>query len=86
VIHLTRELRDRRKALVSLSTAQRNAVGARLAPARRSLAAADRVTAALRAHPVAAGLAAAAIALAGPRRLLRWIVRVAPVYSLLSRL
>ena len=82
---MIRELKDRREALVARSAVQRARISAQLAPAARRLAAADRFAATLRAHPVIAVIAATGLALIGPRKLLRWAVRVAPIYSLLAR-
>jgi hypothetical protein len=83
---MIRDLARRREALVLRSGLQRAEIAAQLSPAARKLAAVDRVTATLRAHPVMAGVAATGLALIGPRRLLRWVMRVAPIYSLLSRI
>jgi hypothetical protein len=83
---MIRSLRTRREALVTRSAAQRAAIAAQLAPAARTLAAADRVATTLRAHPVIAAVAAAGLALIGPRSVLLWAMRVLPVYSFLRRL
>jgi hypothetical protein len=83
---MLRELQDRRRALVVRSAFQRLRISAQLAPTARRLAAADRVVATLRAHPVAAGIALTGLALIGPRRLFRWAMRIAPIYSLLVRI
>jgi hypothetical protein len=45
----------------------------------------DRVLAAVRARPFVISLAAAALVVLGPRRLLPWVLRVAPFVSLLRR-
>ena len=50
------------------------------------LAVPDRALAALRAHPVMAAAGAGAMALVGPRRLLGWLARIFPIYSVLRRL
>ncbi len=80
------KLERRREALVLRSRLQRARLAVQLAPAARKLAVADRAIAALRAHPIIAGLAATGLALIGPRRLLRWGMRVVPLYSVLARL
>ena len=82
---ILRELEQRRAALVVRSGVQRACIAARLAPAARGLAATDRFAAALRAHPVMTGMAASVLALIGPRTLLRWAMRLVPVYALLTR-
>lgn len=86
MMSMVRRLEARRHALVMRSTVQRDRIAAQLQPAARRLAAGDRVVAALRAHPVIAGVAATGLALAGPRTLLRWVVRLAPIYSLLRHI
>ena len=83
---MLRELQDRRETLVVRSALQRARISARLTPAARALAAADCVAATLRAHPMAAGIAAIGVVLVGPRKLLRWAVRAGALYSLLARL
>lgn len=80
-----RSLARRREALVRRSAACRMQIAAGLEPLARKLAAADRAVAAVRSHPVLAGIAASALALIGPRALLRWTLRAMPVYSLLRR-
>ncbi len=81
-----RRLAQRRQALVERSADYRARIGADLEPLARSLGAADRVVATLRAHPVIATTAAGAIAFMGPRRLLGWAARVVPLYALLRRI
>jgi hypothetical protein len=76
-------LQARREALIARSSSQRASVSAQLAPAARKLAAADRVLAALEAHPFIAALAAAGLALIGPGKVLRWALRVVPIYAFL---
>jgi hypothetical protein len=85
VIQIIRKLQRRRDALVLRSTAQRARLSAQIAPFARKLAAADRFTAAVQAHPVVAGIAATGLARIGVRRLLRWAVRIAPLYALLAK-
>ncbi len=82
---LLRSLKARREALVVRSGLQRKEIGKALAPAQRMVAAGDRAVAALRAHPVIAAAAAAALALIGPGRWLRWALRAVPIYSFLRR-
>jgi len=82
---MMRELGHRRAALVARSSVQRACIAARLAPAARGLAAADRFAATLREHPVMTGMAASMLALIGPRTLLRWAMRLVPIYALLTR-
>jgi hypothetical protein len=79
------KLARRRDALVALSTAQRGHVAAALTPAARTLAAADRALAVVRAPPLIAGAVGAALGVLGPRRLLFWAARALPIYSLLRR-
>lgn len=81
-----RRLQARREVLVARSTLQRARLGRLLQPAARGLAAADRVAATVRAHPVLTVVAATSVVLIGPRSLLRWAVRVAPVYAFLRRM
>jgi hypothetical protein len=83
---MIRRLAGRREALVLRSVAQRARLAQQLAPVARKLATADRVTSALRSHPILAGCAVAALALLGPRRLLRWSLRLTPLYGLLAAL
>ena len=80
------ELERRRKALVLRSTAQRAAVAGLAAPFASKLAFADRALATVRSHPVAFAVAAAGLALAGRRGLLRWALRGLAFASLLRRL
>lgn len=81
-----RTLAQRREALVARSAACRAEIASGLEPFARKLAIADRAVAALRSHPVLAGIAATALAIIGPRTLLRWTLRALPVYSLVRRL
>jgi hypothetical protein len=78
MIPLTRALAERRHALVALSREQRAGLTAMLQPTARGLGMLDRVLAAVRARPFVISLAAAALVVLGPRRLLPWVVRVAP--------
>jgi hypothetical protein len=58
---------------------------AALQPAARGLGALDRVLAVVRARPFVISLATAAFVILGPRRLLPWVLRVAPFVTLLRR-
>lgn len=80
------ELERRREALVLRSTAQRAAVAGLAVPFTSKLALADRALATVRSHPVAFGVAAVGLALAGRRGLLRWTLRGLAFASLLRRL
>lgn len=82
----SRHLASRRDALIARSRAQRLEIACALEPFTRKLSAVDRTVAAVRAHPVVAGIAAGALALLGPRTLLRWAARLVPVYSLWRRI
>lgn len=85
MIWTLRRLQARRGTLVARSEVHRARLSARIAPAVRRLAAADRLLATLRAHPVVTGAAAAGLLLIGPQNLLRWALRLAPFYALLRR-
>jgi len=65
-------LLKRRERLVALSGAQRSALGAAAAPVASRLAAIDRVTRALRAHPALAAFAGGMLLAWGRKRLLGW--------------
>jgi hypothetical protein len=82
---LTRTLAERRQALTALSREQRAGLTAALQPTAHALGMLDRVLAAVRARPFVISLAAAALVVLGPRRLLPWVLRVAPFVSLLRR-
>jgi hypothetical protein len=84
-MEMSRSLEFRRKALVLRSTVERARIAAQLAPGARKLAVIDRFTAAARAHPEIAGIAAIGLMAIGPGRLLRWTIRVASIYSLAAR-
>ena len=73
MIATARRLARRRQALVALADAQRAALAVALRPAARRLAALDRM------------VAAVALALLGPRRLLPWALRAAPLVAFLRR-
>jgi hypothetical protein len=80
-----RELARRRDALAARSAVQRAELAGALHPLVHRLETLDRVVAAVRHRPVAMSLAAAALALLGPRRLLHWAVRALPFLALLRR-
>ncbi|HYC35365.1 MAG TPA: hypothetical protein VEC19_03015 [Usitatibacter sp.] len=81
-----RNLEQRRDILVRRSIAQRALVSLRVQPAAKGLGAVDRAIAFARAHPVLTGAAAAGLVLIGPRFIARWLLRAAPLYSLIRRL
>ena len=86
MIPLTRALARRRHALVALSREQRAGLMVVAQPMVRGLALADRVSEIVRARPLLVVLGAAALVAFGPRKLVVWGLRVAPVLSLLRRL
>jgi len=85
MIGRARELARRRQALAARAAVQRAELAGALQPVVRRLAALDRVVAALRERPLMVVAAAAALVLLGPRRLLRWALRVFPLVALLRR-
>jgi hypothetical protein len=85
MIPLTRALAERRHALVALSREQRAGLTAMLQPTARGLGMLDRVLTAVRARPFVISLSVAALVVLGPRRLLPWVLRVAPIVTLLRR-
>lgn len=85
MIPLTRALAKRRHALAALSREQRAGLMMAVQPAARGLAALDRVLAVVRARPFVVSLATAAFVILGPRRLLPWVVRLAPFATFLRR-
>lgn len=85
MIPLTRALAARRHALIALSREQRAALTAALQPTARGLGMLDRVLAAVRARPFVISLTAAALVVLGPRRMLPWVLRIAPIVTLLRR-
>ena len=86
MIPLTRALARRKHALIALSREQRAGLILAVQPAARGLAVLDRVLAVVRARPFVISLATAAFVILGPRRLLPWVVRLAPFATLLRRL
>jgi hypothetical protein len=75
-----------REELVARSAAQRAALVAAAQPLLRAAAVPDRVIAYVRRYPVMTGVAAAAIALLGRRRLLFLGTRLLTVYTLFRQL
>jgi hypothetical protein len=86
VIPLTRALARRRHALVARSREQRAELMFAALPSVRGLALVDRAAAFVRARPFVVTLGAAAMVALGPRKLLTWGLRVAPLAALLRRL
>ena len=86
MIPLTRALARRRQALVALSREQRAGLAYAAQPTARGLALLDRVSGVVRARPLLVALGAAAIVAFGPRKLVVWGLRVAPLLTLLRRL
>lgn len=86
MIPLTRALARRRQALVALSREQRAALAYAAQPTMHGLALLDRVSGVVRARPFLVALGAAAIVAFGPRKLVLWGLRVAPLLTLLRRL
>jgi hypothetical protein len=78
-----RELERRRIALAQRSGAERAAIADAVSPLARKLAGVDRVVASVRGHPLLVAVAAGALGMLGPRRLLAWGARAAAAYSLL---
>jgi hypothetical protein len=83
---LTRALARRRHALVARSREQRADLMYAALPTVRGLAMVDRVAGIVRARPVMITLAAAAMVVFGPRKLLIWGLRLAPLATFLRRL
>ena len=75
-----------REELVARSTAQRAAIIAAAQPLLRAAAVPDRVLGYVRRYPLMTGVAAAAIALLGRRRLLFLGTRLLTVYTLFRQL
>lgn len=86
MIPLTRALARRRDALTALSREQRAALIFAAQPVARGLALADRVSGILRARPLLITLGTAALVAFGPRKLVLWGLRFAPLLTLLRRL
>ena len=86
MIPILGELSQRRQALVARCAFERDALAQAFAPYAGKLALLDRIGQALRSHPVIAFAGAAALALLGPRKLLRWALRGFSIVSLVRRL
>ena len=78
-------LAERREELVARSTAQRAALVTDAEPLISKAAAADRILTKLRRYPVAIGVAVAAVALLGSRRIFDLASRALTLYALLKR-
>ena len=79
-------LQQRRRELLERSAAQRAALVHAAQPLLRSAAVPDRVLGYARRHPLITGVAAAAVALLGSRRLLSLGTRLLTVYTLFRQL
>jgi hypothetical protein len=86
MIPMLGELSQRRAGLVARCAVQREALAQAFAPYAGKLATLDRIGQALRSHPLIAFAGAAALALVGPRKLLRWALRGLSIFSLVRRL
>jgi hypothetical protein len=86
MIGRVRELAQRRQVLVARAAVQRAQFAGALQPAVRKLAALDRIVAAVRQRPIVVSVAAVALILLGPRRLLPWALRALPFIALLRRI
>lgn len=85
MIPLTRALAKKRHALVTRSREQRADLLFAAQPLARGIALADRVSSFVHARPLAITAAAAAFVAFGPRKLVLWGLRLAPLLSLLRR-
>jgi hypothetical protein len=86
MIPLTRALARRRQALAALSREQRADLAFAAQPVARAIALADRVAGIVRARPLLIALGTAALVAFGPRRLVLWGLRYAPLLAFLRRL
>jgi hypothetical protein len=75
-----------RQQLVERSSAQRAAIIAAAQPLLRAAAAPDRILGYVRRYPAGVAIAAAAIAVLGPRKLLAAGARLLTVYTLFRQL
>jgi hypothetical protein len=80
------ELRRRRAELIERSTALRAALAHAAAPIVQKAAAADRIVAPLRRHPLIIAVTLGVVAVAGTRRLVPWLTRAFALYALLKRI
>ena len=81
-----RTLAERRRGLVERCTELRGEIVAAGVPLGTRLAAADRVIASIREHPLVATFAGAVVAGVLPRVLPAWLSRALLLYSVLRRL
>ncbi|OGA40293.1 MAG: hypothetical protein A3G28_06420 [Betaproteobacteria bacterium RIFCSPLOWO2_12_FULL_68_19] len=79
-------LEQRRRELVERSAAQRAALVRAAEPLVRKAAALDRVVAYVRHYPIVTAVAAGAVALLGPRKLLSLGTRLLTLYTLFRQL
>ena len=79
-------LEQRRRELVERSAAQRAALVRAAEPLVRKAAALDRVVAYVRRYPIVTAVAAGAVALLGPRKLLSLGTRLLTLYTLFRQL
>ena len=86
MIPLTRALAERRQALIARSRAQRADLIYAAQPAAHGLALLDKVSGFVRARPLAVTLGVVALVAFGPRKLVVWGLRVAPLLTFLRRL
>jgi hypothetical protein len=86
VIPLTRALARRRHALTALSREQRADLILAAQPVARGLAMVDRLSGIVRARPLLITLGTAALVVFGPRKLVVWGLRFAPLLTFLRRL
>jgi hypothetical protein len=86
MIPFTRALARRRHALVALSRERRAALAFAARPLARGLNIADRAAEIVRARPLLVALGVAALVAFGPRKLVLWGLRYAPLLSFMRRL
>jgi len=85
MIPLTRALARRRHALTALSREQRAELIFAAQPVARGLAMVDRLSGIVRARPLLIALGTAALVAFGPRKLVVWGLRFAPLLTFLHR-
>ena len=85
MIPLTRALAERRQALIARSREQRADVMFSAQPIARGVNFLDTLAGVVRARPLAVTLAVVALVAFGPRKLLLWGLRVAPLLTFLRR-
>ena len=85
MIPLTSALARRRHALTALSREQRAELIFAAQPVARGLAMVDRLSGIVRARPLLIALGTAALVAFGPRKLVVWGLRFAPLLTLLHR-